>query len=152
MDPTFSEPGEGIQIPLEPGSFVRFKVLARDTNHAFEMYEREVPPQMIGADPHYHETTDETFYVVSGRPTILCGEIRMQFGPGSIVVVPRNTVHGYWNETDEPIKLLITFCPGLDHDEFFRGLSLLKKGPPERYADDLAALRQRFRSVSVSAD
>lgn len=152
MDPIRSEPGDGILIPLEPGSFVRFKVLARDTNHAFEMYEREVPPQTIGADPHYHETTDETFYVVSGTPTILCGETRKQYGPGSIVVVPRNIVHGYWNESDEPIKLLITFCPGLDHDEFFQGLSRLKNGPPEDYTADLAALRQRFKSVSVPAD
>jgi quercetin dioxygenase-like cupin family protein len=149
MKPIFSQPGEGVLIPLEPGSFVRFKVLARDTNHAFEMYEREVPPHTIGADPHYHETTDETFYVVSGTATILSGQTRKPYGAGSIVVIPRFTVHGYWNETAEPIKLLITFCPGLDHDQFFQGLSQLKNGPPERYADDLAALRKRFRSVSV---
>lgn len=152
MEPLVSESGEGIVIPLEPGSFVRFKILAKDTGHAFEMYEREVPPHTIGADPHYHETTEETFYVVEGTPTILCGKVRRQYGPGSIVVVPRMVVHGYWNNSDKPIKLLITFSPGLDHDQFFLGLSQLKNGPPERYEEDLAALRRRFRSVSVKED
>lgn len=150
MKPIYSEPGQGILIPMEPGSLVRFKILARDTDHRFEMYEREVPPHTIGADPHYHEATEETFYIVSGIATILCGEERSPYGAGSIVVVPRGIVHGYWNETPEPIKLLITFCPGLDHDQFFQGLSQLKNGPPDRYADDLAALRKRFGSVSVT--
>jgi quercetin dioxygenase-like cupin family protein len=149
MKPIISESGEGILIPLEHGSLVRFKILARDTDHAFEMYEREVPPHTIGADPHYHEATDETFYVVSGTATIQVGEKRRPFAAGSIVVVPRQTVHGYWNETAEPIKLLITFCPGLDHERFFQGLSRLKAGPPDRYVDDLAALRKEFGSVSV---
>lgn len=152
MQPIDSEPGEGVLIELEPGSLVRFKVLAHDVDHAFEMYEREVPPHTIGADPHYHEITEETFYIVSGTVTILCGDTRKEYGAGSLVVVPRGIVHGYWNETSQPAKLLITFCPGLDQHEFFRGLSKLKNGPPERYADDLAALRRRFRSVSVQVD
>ncbi len=128
---------------------MRFKVLSRDTGHAFEMYEREVPPHTIGADPHYHEETEETFYVVSGTVTILVGEARKTYAAGSIVVVPRRIVHGYWNETAERIKLLITFCPGLEHERFFQGLSRLKNGPPDRYAGDLAKLREEFGSVSV---
>jgi quercetin dioxygenase-like cupin family protein len=152
MKPIVSETGEGLLIPLEPESLVRFKILARDTDHAFEMYEREVPPHTIGADPHYHEGTVETFYVVSGTATILVGETRKAYAAGSIVVVPRRVVHGYWNESPDRIKLLITFCPGLDHEGFFQGLSRLKNGPPDRYADDLAELRKRFGSVSVRVD
>ncbi|MBT9584383.1 hypothetical protein IV102_13655 [bacterium] len=145
MKPLVSAPGQGLIFPMEPGSLVRFKVIGENTDHALEMYEREVPAHTIGADPHLHLTTVETFYVVrvSGDPLILVGETRQQFGPVS-VVVPKN------NQTDQPIKILVTFTPSLGHHEFFRGLSLLKAGPPEDYVAGLAALRLRFNSISVT--
>ncbi|MBN9415316.1 hypothetical protein ABS71_04110 [bacterium SCN 62-11] len=149
MTPAISEPGEGLLFPLEPGSLVRFKVLGEDTNHAMEMYEREVPPHCVGADPHLHHTTVETFYVVEGHPTIQVGEVRRAFGPGSTLVVPMGTTHGFWNETEQPVKVLITFSPSLGHHEFFRGLSKLKAGPPEEYVEKLAELRRRFDSESL---
>ena len=149
MKPPISEPGEGLIFHMEPGSLVRFKIVGEDTGHVLEMYEREVPPHCLGADPHSHETTIETFYVVQGHPTILVGEERRQYGPGTTLVVPRRTAHGFWNETDEPIKLLICFTPSLGHHEFFRNLSKLKAGPPEEYVEKLAALRLRFDSHSL---
>jgi quercetin dioxygenase-like cupin family protein len=134
---------------MEQSSLVRFKILGSETDNLLEMYEREVPPHTIGADPHLHLTTVETFYVVEGFPTILVGDDRRQHGPGSVVVVPMNVAHGYWNETDQPIKVVIAFTPALGHHEFFRGLSQLKAGPKEEYQEKLAALRLRFDSVSL---
>ena len=141
--------GEGPTYPMEPGSLVRFKILTDETGGALEMYEREVPAHTIGADPHLHRTTVETFYVLEGQATILVGETRAVFGPGASLVVPRNTVHGFWNESPEPIRLLVTFTPGLHHHLFFEGLSRLKAGPPEEYVAGLAALRERFDSSTV---
>jgi quercetin dioxygenase-like cupin family protein len=147
-----SREGEGIVFPMEPGSLVRFKVLSRQTSDVIEMYERELPPHTIGADPHLHKTTTETFYVIEGRPTILCGEASSEYGPGDVIVVPPNTVHAYFNHSDTPVKVLIWFTPGLGHDEFFRELSKLKHGPPNTYQRDLNSLRERFDSISVSLD
>lgn len=141
--------GEGNLYPLEPGSLVRFKILTEETGGALEMYEREVPPHTLGADPHTHRTTIETFYVLEGRPTILVGDVRATYLPGTSLVVPIGAVHGFWNETDERIRLLVTFTPGLSHHKFFEALSVLKAGPKETYARDLAALRERFDSSSV---
>lgn len=149
MKPPISEPGEGLLFPLEPGSLVRFKIIGEQTGHALEMYEREVPPHCLGADPHLHETTVETFYVVEGHPTILVGDTRRQFAPGTTVVVPKQTAHGFWNETDKPVKLLVTFTPSLGHHEFFRALSKLKAGPREEYVPKLAELRRRFDSETL---
>ena len=75
---------------MEPGSLVRFKVFSKDTQGLFEMYERELPPRMIGADSHFHRTAVETFYVVHGTATILCGDTKRDYDAGSIVVVPKN--------------------------------------------------------------
>jgi quercetin dioxygenase-like cupin family protein len=151
LTPLISLGGEGEVFQMEPGSLVRFKIFSKDTGGLIEMYEREVPPQTIGADPHLHRTTTEVFYVVAGNPTILCGETSRSYAPGSIVVVPPNTVHAYANDTKLPIKVLISFSPGLGHEEFFRGLSRLKHGPKETYQRDLDELRLRFDSISVSA-
>ena len=150
MKPLISEVGAGEVIEMEPGSLVRFKVFTGDTDGLIEIYERELPPRTIGADPHLHLTTTETFYVVEGEPEILCGDTVRTYAPGSIVVVPPNTVHGYGNPTDRHVKVLISFTPALGHDAFFRGLSELKHGPAETYASRLAALRQQFGSVSIS--
>ena len=149
MDPLISVSGAGEVFQMEPGSLVRFKVFSKDTAGLIEMYEREVPPRTIGADPHLHRTTTEVFYVVEGSPVIQCGDVIRSYGPGSIVVVPKNTVHAYGNPTDAPIKVLISFSPGLGHEEFFRGLSRLKHGPKETYQRDLDELRLRFDSISV---
>ena len=149
MRPVISHPGEGEIFDLEPGSLVRFKVLSKDTDRVVEVYERELPPRTIGADPHLHATTTETFYVVSGTVSILCGPVQDDYGAGSVLVVPPNTVHAYNNASDSPAKLLIFFCPGLGHEQFFRGLATLKHGPTDRYQQDLDALRQRFDSTSV---
>jgi quercetin dioxygenase-like cupin family protein len=150
--PLVSAAGEGEVFEMEPGSLVRFKIFSRDVDGLLEMYERELPPHTIGADPHVHHTTTETFYVVSGNPTILCGSTRRRYAPGSIVVVTPHTVHAYDNETDEPVTVLICFTPGLGHEEFFRELSALKAGPAELYQERLDALRVRFDSTSVTVD
>lgn len=149
MEPLISLAGEGEIFQMEPGSLVRFKIFSKDTGGLIEMYEREVPPRTIGADPHLHRTTTEVFYVVEGMPSIRCGEVNRSHPPGSIVVVPPNTVHAYGNPTDAPIKVLVSFSPGLGHEEFFRGLSRLKHGPKETYQRDLDQLRLRFDSISV---
>ena len=137
---------------MEPGSLVRFKIFTKDTEGVIELYERELPAHVIGADPHVHASTTETFYVVEGRPTILCGDTQGEYSPGAIVVVPPNTVHGYSNNTGERVKVLICFTPALGHEEFFRELSRLKAGPRDHYQSKLDSLRTRFDSRSVPAE
>ena len=144
--------GEGETFEMERGSLVRFKVFAHDTEGRLEMYERELPPFTLGADPHVHLTTTETFYVVDGHPSILCGSVHRAYAPGSIVVVPPHTVHGYENPTSDPVKVLICFTPALSHENFFRELSLLKAGQRDVYQERLDALRARFDSRSVTSD
>ena len=146
-----SKGGDGTIFPMESGSLVRFKIVSRDTEELIEMYERELPPGMVGADPHIHKRTTETFYVLEGTATLLCGKELRECGPGSVMVIPPNTVHAYANHSDSPSKVLIWFTPGLGQDEFFRVLSQLKHGPKENYQRDLDALRLNFDSVTVKS-
>ncbi|MBN9415902.1 hypothetical protein ABS71_06165 [bacterium SCN 62-11] len=139
---------QGLFIQLDGGEML-FKVFADETNRAFEMFERIVPPQTLAAGAHLHTTTTETFYVVEGTPTFLVGEQRQQYGPGSVIVIPPNTVHGYSNETDQRIKVLISFAPALGHDLFFKELAQLQAGPRDHYDEKVAELRARYGSRAV---
>lgn len=47
-----------------------------------------------GPPPHCHDW-DETFYVLSGEIHFICGEENHACLPGTLVHVPRNTVHGF---------------------------------------------------------
>ena len=134
----------GRQYPMEPGSWVRFKVLGKETGGAFEAYEREVPPHTIGADPHYHRTTEEFFYIVAGSATILAGKVA-KFTAPAVQSSFRHDGPRLLEQERRTIELLITFCPALDHDLFFRGLSELKRRPKETYTQNLAELRLPVR-------
>ena len=149
MDPIVSSFGEGEVFNFEPGSLARFKVFSRDSDGAFELFEREVPPYTIAADPHLHRTTIETFYVVEGTASILIGDSEQEFGPGSVVSVPKNLVHAFSNRSSAPLKVLASYTPGLGHEEYFKELARLKHGPKETYQSGLDDLRKRFDAESV---
>ncbi|GAB0117956.1 cupin domain-containing protein [Acidisoma sp. 7E03] len=150
MKPIISKPGEGPVFTFEPASLVRFKVTYEETGGTFEVFERELPPQTLGADAHLHATTTESLYVIEGRATILCGESWAEYDAGTMIVVPPHTPHGFLNDSDAAVRLLISFVPALGHETFFAELARLKRGPTESFARDLAAVRQRFDTQSVT--
>jgi len=47
-----------------------------------------------GPPPHSHDW-DEAFYVLSGRIRLLCGGEAHECLPGTLVHIPRGTVHGF---------------------------------------------------------
>ena len=47
-----------------------------------------------GPPPHCHDW-DEAFYVISGAVNFLCGDVRHSCVAGTLVHIPRNTVHGF---------------------------------------------------------
>src|SRR5687767_7145214 len=73
---------------------VRITVLAANT--ATDGYEITLQEGEEGAGPppHSHDW-DESFYVLRGEVEIECDGTRRTLKPGSLVHVPRGTVHGY---------------------------------------------------------
>ena len=73
---------------------VRITVLAANTaTHGYEITLQE-GDEGAGPPPHSHDW-DESFYVLRGEVEINCAGKHMTLGPGSLVHVPRGTVHGY---------------------------------------------------------
>lgn len=73
---------------------VRITVLAANTaTHGYEITLQE-GEEGAGPPPHSHDW-DESFYVLRGEVEIHCEGKLTTLKPGSLVHVPRGTVHGY---------------------------------------------------------
>ncbi len=50
----------------------------------FGLYRWDAGPRSGGADPHFHRTMSESFFVVSGRVELYDGKQWVDAGPGAI--------------------------------------------------------------------
>jgi len=113
------------------------KVRAADTNGAYALLEFTIPPGGTGSPPHYHQATEETFYVTEGKLRFRLGK-QTGFAPaGSCVVVPRHVIHAFENVGSRPARLLILVSPG-DFEGYFLELAALAQAghgdPPDHEA------------------
>jgi mannose-6-phosphate isomerase-like protein (cupin superfamily) len=70
-----------------------------------------VSPPGGGPGPHYHDREDEWFYIVEGRVSFLMNGTSTDLSPGDCVYSPRGSVHGFKNNTDQPIRVFINIAP-----------------------------------------
>ena len=85
------------------------------TGGKFTAFLNMTPPGS-GPGPHYHEREDEWFYVVEGRVSFLMNGTWTDLFPGDCVYSPRGSVHGFKNNTDQPIRVFINIAPaGFEH-------------------------------------
>jgi len=61
--------------------------------------------------PHYHEKHTETIYVVAGSGIMAIGEEGKRIGPGTMLVIPPNTVHAVEVTSDTPLKVISVQTP-----------------------------------------
>lgn len=59
------------------------------------------------APPHVHHHDDEAWYVLEGALCIQMGEKVVETRAGSGLLVPRGTVHAYWNPGPGPTRYLL---------------------------------------------
>lgn len=77
------------------GKFALIEAVARKGN---------VPP------PHIHHREEETFYVLEGEMTVSVGDRSIKATPGTMVVVPRHTVHSFVIESEQ-VRVLNLLTP-----------------------------------------
>ncbi len=100
--------GEGKSVWFAD-ELLTFKV-DRDQSEPVGIFEDEVPPES-GAPAHLHRSQDETHYVLEGHFEFVLGERKVDAGPGSVVYVPRTTVHAFTNTGTEKGKILFIEGP-----------------------------------------
>src|SRR5436309_2874055 len=87
------------------GETIICKVRGEETFGRFAIVEETSPPAGV-VPPHLHNETDEIIYVLEGKYEIQAGKKKIIAGPGEMVVIPRQTPHGFCNMLDIPSKML----------------------------------------------
>jgi mannose-6-phosphate isomerase-like protein (cupin superfamily) len=88
-----------------------------DQSQTVGIFEDEVLPES-GPPPHLHRSQDETHYVLEGQFEFVLGERKVNAGAGSVVYVPRTTVHAFTNTGKEKGKLLFINTPAGPLEQF----------------------------------
>ncbi len=91
---TFLATGEDTQ-----GQFALIEAVARKGN---------VPP------PHIHHREEETFYVLEGEMTVSVGDRTVKATAGTMVIVPRHTVHSFVVDSEQVRVLNLLTPAGLE--------------------------------------
>ena len=99
------------------GDLYTFKLTGKQTLGTVTVIEQIIQPEN-GPPPHIHHKEDESFYILDGRFSFLCGDRSADFDTGSFIYIPRGTLHSFKNIGETQGKLLVTITPaGLE--EFF---------------------------------
>src|ERR1700690_4156520 len=113
MQPTAPKvvgPGDGRSGFL--GSIgVRFMIDGDETGEHFAMVEHPMYARALAAPLHRHTREDEYSYVIAGRVGALLGDDVVVAGPGDLIFKPRDQWHTFWNDADEPARLLESISP-----------------------------------------
>jgi mannose-6-phosphate isomerase-like protein (cupin superfamily) len=109
---------EGWSVWVFGSQLLTCKVTAEQTGGAYSLFEGLVPEQE-GTPPHIHHREDECFYVLEGEFEFCVGEDTVRTGAGSLIYVPRGTLHAFSNVGDGPGRLLTSQTPRGLHERFF---------------------------------
>jgi len=105
-------------------STIDFKVTSADTGGAMLSIENTNRGKG-GPAKHRHLAQDELFHVLEGEYVIVIGDQRFELKPGDTVLAPRLVPH-VWAYVGNAIgRMLITFTPPGNMEDFFR---LVSKG------------------------
>lgn len=102
--------GEGETV-WAMGVRVRVMLKSEDTGGAYSVFEDVIPPGG-GPPPHTHSREDETIFVLDGELTAFLGGQKHVAKAGSWVHMPRGVEHYFKNNTDKPVRMILTYSPG----------------------------------------
>ena len=100
------------------GDVYRFLATGDDTNGKYAQWEAIVPPGG-GPPPHVHSREEEGFYILEGEITFQIGDERVVATAGMFANMPVGTPHSFKNESNRPVKMLISVAPAGLEQMFF---------------------------------
>jgi mannose-6-phosphate isomerase-like protein (cupin superfamily) len=111
------------------------------TGGMFSAIVAEVKPGE-GPPPHLHRDREEYFFVLEGNYSLGVNGRESIIGPGTLVFVPRGTVHTFKNVSASMGRILEWTIPG-ENGDYFRAMHEMEAGggfSPEKFA----AINQQF--------
>ena len=135
-------PGAGRAVWVFGSQLLTCKVTAEQTSGAYSLFEGLIRPQE-GTPPHVQHREDECFYVLEGEFEFLMGEEVAVASPGTLLYVPRGTLHAFTNVGEGVGRFLISQTPGGLHEHFFEEIGDVAvdgEDPPARGVWDFATV------------
>ena len=124
-------------ILMGPGDTYTLLTTAAETDGDYIALEALVPPN--GGPPlHIHHDQVETFYIVEGEMEMTLGDQVYEAKAGDYVHISKGTPHRFLNRSRTTTKMIFTFVPAGDIEEFFRESfkeTTDRHAPPEPLTD-----------------
>ena len=126
-------PGEGRSLWVL-GELVTYKTTSEQTGGAYSLFEATTQPggRVLS---HVQHREDEAFYVLEGEYEFLVEGRTIRAGAGSLLYVPKGTMHAHKNVCEGVGRILVTQTPGGLYEHFFEQVgeeaSDRTKPPPE---------------------
>jgi quercetin dioxygenase-like cupin family protein len=121
----------------------------KQTGGKFTTFLNTTPPG-CGPGPHYHEREDEWFYIIEGRVSFLVNRTWTELFPGDCVYSPRGSVHGFKNNTDQPIRVFINIAPAGFENFFAEAAEEWAQPEPDR--NRITTIAEKYGIHEVDAE
>lgn len=125
---TFRPSDAPADLTYPNGVRVDYLATGATTGGDFGLYRWTFGPGESGPDPHFHRTTTESFFVLTGTVRLFNGTEWIDARSGDFLHVPPGGVHAFRNVADEPASMLLLFTPGAPREHYFEGLLALATG------------------------
>lgn len=103
------------------GDRYTFKIGSDETGGGYAILETVTAPGNPGPPPHLHHDCDETFQVLEGQLELWVEGRTTLAETGSLVSIPRGTLHTFKNGGSKPARFLVFLTPG-GFEKFFQEL------------------------------
>lgn len=134
-------PGDGLLIPNLVG-----KVTADQSSGSIAVMEGTAEPG-FGPPRHIHHSSEELFYLLEGRMDFQIGDERVSATPGTLVMVPRGTVHAPRVVGRERARFLVMFAPAGPDGLFYEIAALAQENGGVIHDND-----SRIETLAVKYD
>lgn len=125
---SFRAGGSAPDLTYPSGNTVDYLATGASTNGQFGLYRWNMSAHQGGADPHFHRTISESFFVLSGAVQLYNGDRWREGSPGDFLFVPEGGIHAFRNDSGAPATMLILFAPGAPREDYFEGLVEIAQG------------------------
>ena len=104
----------GERVPLAQGQDFRVVELGRDAGTSHHL-----AAIRTAETPHRHDHHDQLVVIARGYGTVRIGDETLPVGEGSVLYVPRGTVHAFANQSGAPSVAYVVYSPPFDGKDRF---------------------------------
>ena len=128
---------------------VHYLATGATTAGLFGLYRYEMTAARSGPDPHFHKTMSESFYILSGSLRLHDGTGWRDLERGDFAQVPPGGIHGFRNESGEPVSMLLHFAPGAPRESYFEAVAEVARGQRTLTPEEWTELYRRHDQYMV---